>query len=108
MPDSQVKSRVMAHPARRFVYADPNEATPTEPPPRRRAVLDFIVAYHRRNRKMPSVQEVSEHMGYEHSYSARDVLQKLVSDGQLTRTRDGGRIIYGLRAHNLADQSESV
>lgn len=61
--------------------------------PRQLQALDYIEAYHRENRMMPSLGEIQAALGLAARSGAHRVVDRLVAGGHLIRTRRGARSI---------------
>lgn len=66
--------------------------------PRQLQALDYIEAYHRENRMMPSLGEIQAALGLAARSGAHRVVDRLIAGGHLIRTRSGARGI-ALPAH---------
>lgn len=58
-----------------------------------RRTLDFIEAYHRENRIMPTLQEIAAGLGIASRGVAHRHVQRLIDEGALVRGRGGRRNI---------------
>lgn len=55
--------------------------------------LEYIKAFVKENGSTPTIQKVSEHLGYPHRTGAAHVINGLVKDGDIKKSGGGGIVL---------------
>ena len=76
------------------IYAYHGKQPKRQPPPKRKRVLDFVMAEIGLGHGFPDVEKIRRYMGWRNHQSARDALNGLVGDGWMKRIYIDNRVVW--------------